>query len=261
MPLMQLQGVAQARRLRPIDAAVDPGETLHLVGPNGAGKSTLLNRLAGMSRGEGRILFNGRPLDEWPAAALARRRAWLCQQQMPPFAMPVWHYLALHQPAAVPDALMQEVCGALALSDKLGRPADQLSGGEWQRVRLAAVVLQIHPQINPEGQLLLLDEPMNSLDVAQQSALDGLLAGLSAAGIAIVTSSHDLNHSLRYAEQVWLMRDGGLLAGGKTRDVLTADNLTAAYRMPFQFLQAGDRRFIVAAGSPGESLQPPAHSG
>ncbi|KMK19394.1 vitamin B12-transporter ATPase [Pluralibacter gergoviae] len=261
MPLMQLQGVAQARRLRPIDAAVAPGETLHLVGPNGAGKSTLLNRLAGMSRGEGRILFNSRPLDEWPAAALARRRAWLCQQQMPPFAMPVWHYLALHQPAAVPDALMQEVCGALALSDKLGRPTDQLSGGEWQRVRLAAVVLQIHPQINPDGQLLLLDEPMNSLDVAQQSALDGLLAGLSAAGIAIVTSSHDLNHSLRYAEQVWLMRDGGLLAAGKTRDVLTADNLTAAYRMPFQFLQAGDRRFIVAAGSPGESLQPAAHSG
>ncbi len=261
MPLMQLRGVARDGRLAPVDAAIHAGEILHLVGPNGAGKSTLLNRLAGMSRGEGRILFNDRPLDEWPAAALARRRAWLCQQQMPPFAMPVWHYLSLHQPADVPGSLIDEVCGALTLGDKLGRTTGQLSGGEWQRVRLAAVVLQIHPRVNPEGQLLLLDEPMNGLDVAQQSALDGLLAALSAAGIAIVMSSHDLNQSLRHAQKAWLLRAGELLSGGETPDVLTADNLAAAYGVPFQFLQAGDRRFIVAAERREGHLQPPPDSG
>lgn len=261
MSLMQLQGVAQAGRLRPIDAAVASGDILHLVGPNGAGKSTLLNRLAGMSRGEGRILFNGTPLDDWPPAALARRRAWLCQQQTPPFAVPVWRYLALHQHARIPDSVMQDVCGALALADKLGRSTTELSGGEWQRVRLAAVTLQIHPQINADGQMLLLDEPMNSLDVSQQSALDSLLAGMNAAGIAVVMSSHDLNHSLQFAKNVWLMRDGALQARGKTAEVLTADNLAAAYRMPFQFLQAGDRQFIVAAEGRGERLQPSPHSG
>ncbi len=86
--------------------------------------------------------------------------------------MPVWHYLTLHQHDKTRTELLNDVAGALALDDKLGRSTNQLSGGEWQRVRLAAVVLQITPQANPAGQLLLLDEPMNSLDVAQQSALD-----------------------------------------------------------------------------------------
>ena len=76
------------------------------------------------------------------------------------------------------------------MHDKLGRSTNQLSGGEWQRVRLAAVVLQITPQANPAGQLLLLDEPMNSLDVAQQSALDKILSALCQQGLAIVMSSH-----------------------------------------------------------------------
>ncbi len=106
--------------------------------------------------------------------------------------------------------------GALALDDKLGRSTNQLSGGEWQRVRLAAVVLQITPQANPAGQLLLLDEPMNSLDVAQQSALDKILSALCQQGLAIVMSSHDLNHTLRHAHRAWLLK-GGKNAGQWTQ--------------------------------------------
>ena len=247
MSLMQLQAVAEPGRLQPVTAEISAGEILHLVGPNGAGKSTLLTRLAGLSNGEGSVLFNDRRLDAWPAAALAHRRAWLTQQQMPPFAMPVWHYLGLHHRGVADDTLVEGVCAALGLADKLGRSVNQLSGGEWQRVRLAAVVLQIHPQCNPQGQLLLLDEPMNSLDVAQQNALDGVLAGLNSAGITIVMSSHDLNHSLRFASRVWLMRDGELLVNGETRDVLTAENLSAAYRVPFRLLHADGQPFILSS--------------
>lgn len=254
MPLLQLAAVAQAGRLQPVTADIARGEILHLVGPNGAGKSTLLSRLAGLSRGEGRVLFDGQLLDAWPASALARRRAWLTQQEMPPFSMPVWHYLALHQLGGAQDSLMQDICGPLALADKLGRPAHQLSGGEWQRVRLAAVILQIHPRANPYGQLLLLDEPMNSLDVAQQNALDSLLVWLRAAGITIVMSSHDLNHSLRFATQSWLMRAGTLLAAGVTPDVLTADNLAAAYGTPFRLLEVDGYQFMVASGASGAIL-------
>lgn len=109
----------------------------------------------------------------------------------------------------------------LGLGDKLGRSVNQLSGGEWQRVRLAAVVLQIHPNANPVGQLLLLDEPMNSLDVAQQNALDRVLHHLCQAGIAIVMSSHDLNHTLRHAHKAWLLKRGKLIACGRREEVLT----------------------------------------
>ncbi len=96
------------------------------------------------------------------------------------------------------SAILLEIAGKLGLSDKLERAVNQLSGGEWQRVRLAAVILQIHPGGNPSGQLLLLDEPMSGLDIAQQAALDKLLCGLVAAGITLVMSSHDLNHITAY---------------------------------------------------------------
>lgn len=165
--LMQLQDVEAAGRLAPFSAAFRAGEIVHLVGPNGAGKSTLLTRMAGLSDGPGTVHFNGRLLDEWPARELARRRGYLSQHQTPPFAMPVWHYLALHMQQQGDSARLSDIAARLGLDNKLGRPVNQLSGGEWQRVRLAAVILQIDPLSNSAGQLLLLDEPMNSLDVAQ----------------------------------------------------------------------------------------------
>ncbi len=125
---------------------------------------------------------------------------------------------ALHMQQQGDSARLSDIAaGGLGLDNKLGRPVNQLSGGEWQRVRLAAVILQIDPLSNSAGQLLLLDEPMNSLDVAQQAALDRLLHELSAAGIAVVMSSHDLNHTLRHAGQSWLLCRGSHRLRGDRR--------------------------------------------
>lgn len=245
MPLLQLHNVEDAGRLGPVTALVDKAQMLHLVGPNGAGKSTLLARIAGLTRGKGSVQLNDRPLDEWHAPQLARHRAYLAQQQTPPFAMPVWHYLALHQHHQPSESVVDEITHKLGLADKLGRTVNQLSGGEWQRVRLAAVIAQIHPAANADGQLLILDEPMNSLDVAQQSALDGLLSELVAAGITVVMSSHDLNHTLRRAHQVWLLHKGKLIASGPRDDVLTPQNLASAYGMPFRRLDLAGHRMLI----------------
>lgn len=246
MPLLQLNGVTVADRLGPITATVEPGELIHLVGPNGAGKSTLLARMAGLSEGQGSIQLNDRPLEAWLPAALSRRRAWLSQQQLPPFAMPVWHYLQLHQPSPDAEQAMMRLAETLWLTDKLTRPVNQLSGGEWQRVRLAAVLLQIDPETNPLGQLLLLDEPMNSLDVAQQAALDRVLLAFCEAGIAVVMSGHDLNHSLRHAHKVWLLREGKMVAQGGRDLVLTPQNLAAAYQMPFRLLRIEGHSMLIS---------------
>ena len=245
--LMQLDDVEEAGRLAPFSAQVCPGEMVHLVGPNGAGKSTLLMRMAGLSSGPGQVLFNERPLTQWPAPELSRHRAYLSQHQGPPFAMPVWHYLSLHLQNGVQNELLATVAAQLGLSDKLGRQVSHLSGGEWQRVRLAAVILQVHPQANPAGQLLLLDEPMNSLDVAQQAALDRVLAGLCDAGVAVVMSSHDLNHTLRHAQRAWLICRGQAIACGETCAVLTEENLIAAYDIPFERIAVAGHFMLVAS--------------
>ncbi|WP_437889077.1 vitamin B12 ABC transporter ATP-binding protein BtuD [Phytobacter sp. V91] len=245
MSMLQLHNVEEAGRLGPLTASVSKGEMLHLVGPNGAGKSTLLARIAGITRGAGEVVFNGRKIDDWPAPALARHRAYLAQQQTPPFAMPVWHYLALHQHAQPDNDLSTKIAEALGLDDKLGRTVNQLSGGEWQRVRLAAVMLQIHPAANPQGQLLLLDEPMNSLDVAQLAALDKLLSELVQAGITIIMSSHDLNHTLRHAHQAWLLGKGLLVAAGQREAVMTPQNLSRAYGIAFRRLDMAGHRMLI----------------
>ncbi|MGP3594164.1 vitamin B12 ABC transporter ATP-binding protein BtuD [Vagococcus sp. WN89Y] len=244
--LLELRDVSMAGRLEPITASVKRAEILHLVGPNGAGKSTLLARLAGLTSGQGDVLFNAQPLESWSAQSLARHRAYLAQQQMPPFAMPLWHYLSLHQRDRTQTTLMTEIASKLGLEDKLGRAVNQLSGGEWQRARLAAVIVQIHPSGNPDGQLLVLDEPMNSLDVAQQAALDRLISELVAAGVSVVMSSHDLNHSLRHAHQAWLLSRGKLLKSGPREEVLTPPHLAGAYGVPFRRLDIEGHHLLIA---------------
>mgnify|MGYP000007480084 FL=1 len=249
MPLMQLQDVSENVRLQNVSVDVGRGEIIHLVGPNGAGKSTLLARMAGLSRGKGVVTLNGQPLDAWSASALARHRAYLSQHQTPPFAMPVWQFLMLHQHDSEKSSFAESVIQTLGLSNKLGRNVSQLSGGEWQRVRLAAVILQISPWDNAQGQLLLLDEPMNSLDVAQQAALDKLLVELCAAGVTIIMSSHDLNYTLRHAHRVWLLCAGQLIASGRTDAVLQPENLATAYNMTFQKLEIAGHQWLVYADS------------
>ena len=208
--LMQLQDEAAGRR--PVFAAFRAGR-LSIWWGRTAQEEHAADPHGGLSDGPGTVHFNGRLLDEWPARELARRRGYLSQHQTPPFAMPVWHYGAAC--SSSDSARLSDI--AAAWSGQLGRPVNQLSGGEWQRVRLAAVILQIEPLSNSAGQLLLLDEPMNSLDVAQQAALDRLLHELSAAGIAVVMSSHDLNHTLRHAGQSWLLCREAIACGRPPR--------------------------------------------
>ena len=235
--LMQLTDVAERGRLEPITEIINAGEILHLVGPNGAGKSTLLARMAGMTDGEGQITLLEHTLADWTPVSLAHRRSYLVQQQMPPFAMPVWHYLMLHLHDKQQTALLTDVASALGLEDKLSRHASQLSGGEWQRVRLAA-----------HGRMLLLDEPMSGLDVAQQAALDTLLSTLSRKGIAVVMSSHDLNHTLRHAHRVWLLSQGKMIASGARDRVLTPPHLARAYNMSFRRLDIEGHKMLISTG-------------
>ncbi|MBF7955174.1 vitamin B12 ABC transporter ATP-binding protein BtuD [Rahnella victoriana] len=248
--MLECRDITVEGRLRAFTTQIAPGKRIHIIGPNGAGKSTLLARLAGMSGGGGEVLLDGQPLAEISGPRLARLRAWLCQQLTPASLMPVFQYLSLHQPQQADPAALEKtiarLCSALQLSDKLARPVTHLSGGEWQRVRLAAVLLQVWPQVNPDSQILFLDEPMNSLDVAQQQALDQLLTEFCASGRSVVISDHDLNHTLHYAHQVWLMSSGSVIAAGECTAVMQAEILSGVYNVAFQIHQMAGRQWIMA---------------
>lgn len=137
------------------------------------------------------------------------------------------------------------LCEKLRLTDKLPRMLSQLSGGEWQRVRLAAVFLQVWPDINPDSKLLLLDEPYTGLDVAQKVALDSLLREFCSAGRSAIISAHDLNHTLQQADQVWLMAGGNVLAQGSTDKVMRANILSEVFEVDFQIHNFNRQNWII----------------
>ena len=245
--LLRLHQAAVPGRLLTMNGELAAGQLLHVAGPNGAGKSTLLSVMAGLQPASGRVLLDEKPLRDWNGAALSRVRGWLPQQQAPLSQMPVWHYLRLHlkQAGSQSDVRLSTLLQQLQLQDKLTRSLTRLSGGEWQRVRLAAVCAQIDPLINPHGRLLILDEPMTALDIGQQKAADDLIAALCAAGISVIASSHDLNHSLQHADRVWLMNRGQVVAQGEPAKVLTPQRLTPLYQITFRQIQLEGRTLLT----------------
>ncbi|CFQ38538.1 vitamin B12 ABC transporter ATP-binding protein BtuD [Yersinia aleksiciae] len=249
MKLLQLSNLSVDTRLVPFSTQVTAGLQIHLIGPNGAGKSTLLAALAGLLSADGDIVLAGKSLPLYSGHELARLRAYLSQQQSALTMMPVFQYLSLYQPAGVdPDAAAAAIgylCNQLRLTDKLPRMLSQLSGGEWQRVRLAAVFLQVWPEINPDSKLLLLDEPYTGLDVAQKVALDALLHEFCATGRSAIISAHDLNHTLQQADQVWLMARGNVLAQGDTQQVMQTATLSEVFEVDFQIHSFNQQNWII----------------
>lgn len=246
---LKLTDVSCGRRLQPINASAYAGRLIHVVGPNGSGKSTLLARVAGLLDGDGRIELDGTNTANWTARDLALHRAYLAQQQRPTAMMPVFQYLALHQPAQTTTIAVDEVVAQLAerlmLADKLTRPLTELSGGEWQRVRLAAVFLQVWPSLNPYSRLLVLDEPATGLDVAQRVALDAMLKVLCQAGLIVLASAHDLNHSLHHADDIWLISNGQMISSGTATEVMRPEQLEPVFGIAFERYRVGERDWLM----------------
>jgi vitamin B12 transport system ATP-binding protein len=241
--------LALTGRLQAFSACIEPGTRVHVIGPNGSGKSSLLARIAQLLAGQGTVLLGSQDLARCSGKQLALLRGYLCQNAAPLTVMPVFQYLGLHLPAYI-DALAAQhtitlLCERLRLLDKLERWVTQLSGGEWQRVRVAACLLQVWPTLNPHSALLVLDEPANSLDIAQQHALDMLIDEFCALGGIAVISDHDLNHSLHHASQVWMMKNTCVLAAGNTRDVMQPDLLSEVFEVPFELHVAGSQQWLI----------------
>ncbi|MBK5142189.1 vitamin B12 ABC transporter ATP-binding protein BtuD [Budviciaceae bacterium BWR-B9] len=248
--MLKLTNITLSSRLSDITVSADSGTLIHVIGPNGAGKSSLLAAIAGLLPYQGIVELQQQNIHHYSAVKLAGMRAYLSQQQDNRAMMQVFQYIALHQPkvatAAQAETVVMFLAEQLELTDKLNRPLSQLSGGEWQRVRLAAVFLQVWPALNPEARLLLLDEPMNSLDVAQQAALDNLLAQFCQQGASAIVSAHNLNHTLHHADEAWLLYQGKLIASGTTDKVMSVQQLENVFHIGFELFQIDEQRWLRA---------------
>ncbi|MGL5430966.1 MAG: vitamin B12 ABC transporter ATP-binding protein BtuD [Vibrio sp.] len=233
--MIRVESLQVDARLLPLSLHINAGEIWHVVGPNGSGKSTLLAALAGMIPFAGSIQIDGLSVGNASLAELARYRAYLAQNDKPSFQLQVFQYLALSIPAGMtidsPEVAgeIEQISRLLDIDDKLHRSIHQLSGGEWQRVRLAGSCLQVAPRLNPAARLLIWDEPAAALDIAQESLLYRLIAHMAEQGLTVVMANHDLNRTLRHADQVLLLGNGVLHRAGQANEVLQPAILQAVF--------------------------------
>jgi putative ABC transport system ATP-binding protein len=188
--------------LREIDAQVPDGGVTVVLGPSGAGKSTLLrlcNRLEVPSAG--RVLFRGDDVAGLDPLAL-RRRAGMVFQRPAMFGGTVRDNLRVAAPQAAEAALAGALERAELAARFLDRQADELSGGEGQRVCIARTLV-----VEPE--VLLMDEPTSALDAGPRLALERLAGRLAGQGVPILWVTHDLDQAARIGD--WRLE----LAGGR----------------------------------------------
>jgi iron complex transport system ATP-binding protein len=229
-----------------VSLAIGRGELVGLLGPNGSGKTTVLKLIGGMLKPQqGSIVFQGRPLAEWPRREAARKIAFVPQETYAPFDFSVREIVLMGRfPHLGPFALegpedfavAQRALEATATSALADRPFHTLSGGEKQRVVIASALAQ-----NPE--MLLLDEPTASLDVGHQLEAQRLLSELNRGGeVAMVLSTHDLNFAASLCRRLILLRNGRVLASGPIETVLSPASVRALYDVE------ADVRFHEQAG-------------
>jgi zinc/manganese transport system ATP-binding protein len=235
--------------------SIEAGELVAVLGPNGAGKSTLLRVLLGLqplSAGTASVL--GRPPGDANARIgyLPQRHGFDSSTRIrgidlvrlgldgDRFGLP----LSGRREAR---ARVEEAIRAVGASPYARRPIGECSGGEQQRLLIAQALAS-----RPE--LLLLDEPLDSLDLPNQTGVSALLGRISRTrSVAVLLVAHDVNPMLHELDRVVYVA-GGRIVAGTPREVITSEMLSALYGVPVEVLGTNDGRLVVV-GTP----EAPAH--
>ena len=217
-----------------VSILVPKGGVTALVGPNGAGKSTLLAVMARlMGARAGSVSVDGLDVSSTPSDVLARRLAILKQDNHPGIRLTVRDLVGFgrypHSRGRLTEADRVHVERALAWLDLDGlgdRFLDELSGGQRQRAFVAMVLAQ-------DTDYILLDEPLNNLDMAHAVAMmQRLRRAADELGRTIVVVLHDLNAAAVYADHMVALADGRVVAAGKTEKLMDAALLSDVFGLP-----------------------------
>lgn len=221
------------------------GKLNALIGPNGCGKSSLLKAIMGfIPLDQGKIDIDGHPHDKISRREMAQKIAYLPQDNICPEYMRVGElielagysrYRFLGGISQRDRSLFEQALNHVGLADMADKRLMSLSGGQRQRAFIAMVLAQ-------NADIILLDEPVNHLDVQYQYAILTILSRLSQDfGKTIVTVLHDLNLTAAFADQVVLLKQGKLVAEGHVREIMTADHIRHVFDLDVDIFDRGER--------------------
>lgn len=227
------------------------GQVWSMLGRNGVGKTTLLQTIAGLRPPTtGTILLGDRPLNLIPRRKRAQQVGILFQEQDPTFPATVLEtvltgrhpWLSPFGGEAESDFQMAlRELQRMGLGNMVHRQLSSLSGGERRRVDLAAMVLQ-------QTQVVLLDEPVNHLDLRYQVELLGeLILEWKEDGDIVIMVMHDVNLALRFSDHLLLLFGEGKSLHGKASELATEENFSRLYEHPLRRYPANGKHFFLPA--------------
>jgi zinc/manganese transport system ATP-binding protein len=254
---VELSGVRVELGGRPIlhdvSLVVGRGDFVAVLGPNGAGKSTLMRALLGLvplAGGTASVLSTTPLQARSRIGYLPQRHAFDRSARIrgvdlvrlgldgTRWGIPVPITAGARAVRSREREQIHSTIELVGASAYAQRPIGELSGGEQQRLLIAQALVR-------EPELLILDEPLDSLDIPNQIAVAALLRRIcTARQVAVLLVAHDVNPLLGYLDQVAYLARGHALSGS-VGEVITASNLSALYGAPIEVLKTSDGRLVV----------------
>jgi len=249
--MIDVQGVSHriggAQILQDVSLRLERGGVVALAGPNGAGKSTLLSLMARLQvLQSGRITVDDLAVGACDDRALARKLAILPQQANASSRLTVRDLVGFGRyphhrgrPGAADRERVEEALGLFDLAEFAGRQLETLSGGQRQRAFVAMAYVQ-------DTDFLLLDEPLNNLDLAASRSLMARLRELAdSKGRTIVIVLHDINYATAYADRIVVLKAGQVVADGVPGAVVTEGMLQAVFETEAKVELAAGRPVVL----------------
>lgn len=228
------------KSIGPLNLIIPQSGLTSLIGPNGAGKSTtllMIGRLLNLDQGQ--ICVADLDVTRSDSKCLAKILSILRQENHFVTRLTVRQLVGFGRfPYSkgrlncVDEKIISKYIDFFNLSDIEHSYLDELSGGQRQRAYVAMVLCQ-------ETEYVLLDEPLNNLDIAHSVQMMKLLRhAVDEFGRTIVTVLHDINFATRYSDQICAMKDGQVIYFGPTEEIMCSEILSDIYDTPIEIFQS-----------------------
>ena len=221
------------------------GDMIYVLGANGCGKTTLLNMIIGYKKAQsGCIKFDGIDINELSKKQIAHFVSYIPQQHVPAYNYTVRDVVVMGRANSLPIyaapkekdfALVEDALGLIGISHFIETEYNELSGGERQLVLIARALCQ-------QSKMIVMDEPLQSLDFVNQAMVLRALKLLLGQGCSVMMSTHTAISNYADTDKVLLMSRNGSSIFGNIEDVLTQERIEAAYGIPLQTIRSKDKR-------------------